>query len=104
LGRENFDRKREGAFFRSLQRSDIHYLASHFLAAVVTDGDDHEILEWLLEGWVADHPFHPQRGRSRHLALRCFGIEAQVVHAARTDTEAFENRRLAVRTGARLAR
>src|SRR5882757_8920546 len=53
---------------------------------------------------MPDDALDPQRGRSRHLSLRCFRVEAQVVHAARADTEAFENRRLAVRTGARLAR
>src|SRR5581483_9675692 len=101
---KHFDGQSKGALLRCLQRTDVHHLARHFLAAVVADGDDDEVLEGLVERGMADHPFHTQRRGGCHLTLRRFRVEAQVVHAARADAEAFENRRLAVRTGARLAR
>src|SRR5579862_1067763 len=104
LRRHGFHRQRKGALLGALQRTDADHLAGHFLAAIVADRDDDEILPGLLQRRVADDALHPQRGSSRHLALRSFLIEAQVVQAARTDAEAFEDRRLAVRAGARLAR
>src|SRR6202034_167927 len=53
---------------------------------------------------MAYQAFHTKCGRGRHLAPRRFRVEAQVVQAARTDTQAFEDRSLAVRTRTRLAR
>jgi hypothetical protein len=53
---------------------------------------------------MTNDPLDAQRGRGCHLAPRGFGVEAQVVQTARADAKAFENRRLAVRTGSRLAR
>src|SRR2546430_15896395 len=88
----------------SLQRADVHHLARHFLAAVIADRDDDEILPRLLQRRVTDHPLHAQRRGGRHLALGRLLIEAQMMQAARTDAQALEDRRLAVRTRARLAR
>ena len=53
---------------------------------------------------MADHALDAQRRGGRHLALRRFLVETQVVQAAWADAQALENGRLTVRTRARLAR
>ena len=104
LCRHGIHREAEGALLGPLQRPNAHDLPGDLFAAIVADRDDDEVLPRLLDRRVAYDTLDAQSRLGGHLALRRFGVEAQVMQAAWADAQAFENRRLAVRTNARLAR
>jgi hypothetical protein len=58
LRRQNFHRQRESPLLSGLQGADVDDLASNFLAAVVADGDDHEIFQRLLVRGMPDDPLY----------------------------------------------
>src|SRR5690606_10887651 len=80
--------------------ADADHLVGDFVALVVADGQHHRILPRAALGRMADPAFDVERGDGLR-RLRVGGIEAQVMPARRTDARAFEDRRLAVRAGAR---
>src|SRR6478609_1135724 len=96
---EHFDRQRKRARFARTHRADADDLAIDLLVAIVADREHHRVLPRFAVGRMPDRAFDAKRRRRFERALGHVRIEADVVLALRTDVRAFEDRRLAVRTG-----
>src|SRR3546814_8896801 len=90
----------EGALLARVHGADSDHLGRDLVAFVVMDGQHDRVLPRAALGRMADLAFHVDRGDGLR-RLRVRRIEAEVMPARRTDARAFEDRRLAVRAGAR---
>src|SRR5882672_12051282 len=100
---EEFNAEGEGALFLRAQRADADHFAGDFLALLIADRHDHRVLRQGRIRRLTNEPVDTQRHRVRPRALLRSLVEAEVVLAGRADGRAFEDRRLAVRTGSSLA-
>src|SRR4051794_26408413 len=100
---EDFDRQRKRALLAGPHRADADDLAIDLFVAIIADRQHHGVFPRFAIRRMTHGAFDAQRRRRLRRALGHLRIEPEVVLARGTDRRAFEDRRLAMRTGSRCA-